>query len=611
MRLFILGQEIELRDSVVAQNKQVNDITSLSTRQTNYTNSFNIPRTAKNTRTLKDLGLVGNDSNVPYQKNVASLFSDTGECFVFEGWAEISEAGKDYKCNIYDGNLELYKVIENKTLADLVLTDLNHNKTTAEVVATFDNSKPYKYILADYNGQAVYDVDNKINIDYLIPSVKASWLVDAIQTYSGFTFNGSFKTDPDYTDLYLTYPKGTAVDTGTTQIYNPTSGLTPAVGLTVVGQQFTATEQITINFDVSDNLALRAEQPNFYVVVMGTLNGSFINSGKLVMNEGDVLSVSYQTYGEGTVDSGTTWISFIDKYNSQTINFLEELKGLSMRDFMNEIVWRFGLTLFKDKYTNVYGFKTLSEITDTDNAIVWGSVNGVNNKYVGKVSEKYIFGSYAQYNYFRYKYNDDKANYNDGFLKIDNQNLDDSKTAIQSKIFSPELANSDSLGFTTKVYKLWDKEVKDDQSAVKYKDLTNRFYFIKSKNKTFSPAITIGSLQLTTSTTVTSAPVENFTGLSFNQIIYNKYGDIQKLLNKSKVVIFEMNLKDSDVCDIDFSVPYFIEQEGAYFMLNKITNFVPNKSTTVEMVRLSFTKVPTPAYIPDYSSSDYSNDYLI
>jgi hypothetical protein len=578
MRLYILGQEIELKSTQIAQTKQVNDIASLETRQANFTPSFDIPPTAKNIRTLNDLGIVGNNSNIPYQKNEAYLYSDSGDCFIYKGWAIFTE---NFKCNIYDGNLEIYKAIENKTLADLDLTALAHSKTLAEVVSTFNDSKPYKYILADYNGNVLYDT-NKINIDYLVPSVKASWLISKIETYTGFTFNGSFKTNPDYLNLWMTYPKGTPSNLGTTEIYDNTTGLVAGLGLTLeVGVGFTATKNMILAYDI------KTATSGSYSV---TVNGVII-SGNLNVGVGDVISTVYVSDSDPTPsNSGEQGFMKIYKFNSLTIDFLDELKGITMRDFFNEIIWRFGLTLFKEKYTNVYTLKTISEITNPANAKDWS------NKFISKENEKYIFGTYAQNNFMRYKYNDENVIYNDGSITINNANLDYSKTIIQSKIFSPELSDSEALGFKTKVYKLWDKKqkkgaiwedgVKTADAITEWLPLANRFYFMRSIDKDFS-ALAIGSKSLLSSTTVTVAPVESFTGLSFKEIISTHYAETKKILNKSQIATCKLNLKDIDIVDIDFSVLYYFKQLGGNFRLNKVSNFISGRPTNVELIRVT------------------------
>lgn len=569
---YINGQQLELSDNKpIAQTKQVNDIASLESRQSNFTNTFIAPLTANNIKAMEFLNLVGNQSNLPYQKNLFDLIdADTGLHLIYKGWANVKKTdGKGYEIYVYDGIIDFYKAIENKTLADLDLKDLEHSKTLAEVVATFDNSRPYKYILADFNGKALYDT-NKINIDYLVPSVRASALVSKIEAFTGFTFNGSFKTNPDYLNLWLTYPKGTPADLGTTEVYDSVTGFVAGHGLTYsAGVGFTATEQIRVNATFF--------QQSFGGVAL-RLNGVGCG-GTIIMNTGDILSTWLYNRG-GNFDTGGRYFNKVLKYNSLNIDFLDELKGMTIREFFNEIIWRFGLTIFKRKYNTIYDFETIAEIIDPSNTIDWSK------KFISKESEKYIFGSYAQNNYMRYKYNDDNAIYNDGFLFIDNKNLADQKTIIPSKIYSPELAFSDNLGFVSKVYKLWNKESKDDGNTA-YKPLSNRFYFMRSVDKTFASPVTIGSESLANSQTIAAAPVENFTGLTFNEIIAIYYPDIKRILNKSQVLTCKFWLSTQDVNDIDFSVPYYIEQLGGSFMINKINNFIKGKETIVELIRIN------------------------
>ena len=163
-KLIINSIEIELQPSKpIARTLQVNDIATLNNRQANFTATFSIPKTAKNQKAFSLLGIVGTNSNIPYQKNECYYYSDSGECLVYKGWAVISATAKDYKCNIYDGNIDLYKAIENTTLNALDLSDINHFKTLDNVIDSFNNLTVYKYILADYNGKALYGT-NKILI---------------------------------------------------------------------------------------------------------------------------------------------------------------------------------------------------------------------------------------------------------------------------------------------------------------------------------------------------------------------------------------------------------------------------------------------------------------
>ena len=85
----------------------------------------------------------------------------------------------------------------------------------------------------------------------------------------------------------------------------------------------------------------------------------------------------------------------------------------------------FGLTAFKDKYTNTIEYLTLDEILQNTNVIDdW--------KFISKNSEKYAYSNFAKKNNFKYKYNDNNLNYNDGAIFIQNENLKD-ETRLRNK----------------------------------------------------------------------------------------------------------------------------------------------------------------------------------
>ena len=181
MRLFINDIEFDLPSNFdIARTKQVNDIGSIADRQTNYTQKIKLPRTKRNESNFNELGFIGSQSLIPYLQNTVKLYNDNGEAEILEGYAKVFGTYTDYyDVAIYDGYISFVKLIENLSLNALDLSEASHLKTLDNVIDSFNDLTVYKYIVADYNGKALYDTD-KINIDYLTPSVPISYLWDKI-----------------------------------------------------------------------------------------------------------------------------------------------------------------------------------------------------------------------------------------------------------------------------------------------------------------------------------------------------------------------------------------------------------------------------------------------
>jgi hypothetical protein len=616
MRLIINGQQIELDPSVtIARTLQVNDIGSPETRQASYTNTFNIPRTSNNVKTFKMLGIIGNNSNIPYQKNEAYLYDETGFCLVYKGWAVINETSNTFKCNIFDGVIDFYKAIENKTLADLNLTALAHEKTPTEVISTQDLSKPYVYVLADYNGKV--KTGSHINSDYLVPSVKVPWLWEKIEAFTGYQLNGSFKTNPDFTNLLLSYPKAVPPIVGPT-IYNSTTIEPDAFEVDFVNRTFypnlhifqtinTAilqadpidnrsliaqkTTKLKVTFSINPLISADYEGPGEIETIffIATFNGNTYEcngdtqtiSTFISVTQGGIINFPFVV--DFPLDYGT--ISFTDPFISCQIQevtnavlFEEEFAGMSIKQFVSEILWRFNLTIFKDPFLNSYTLKYLSEIVNAT-PLNWS------DKFNGLESESYIVGDYGQRSWLRHRYDDENSFYNDGYFDVNNTNLKESKTIIQSATYSPEFNPSVDIGFSTNVYKFWNKEVKDN-GDVNYKPVSNRFYFLKSEAIVLS-GTTIKSEVLGDNTHITNARREIFAGLKYSEIVDAYYTQMQQLLNQSKMMNVSLRLTEIDIANIDLSIPIYLSQLGGSFLINKIQNFAPYKDTKVELIKLN------------------------
>ncbi|WP_228853253.1 hypothetical protein [Aegicerativicinus sediminis] len=646
MRLLINGYRIDLYAGTrIKQTKQVNDIGDLDTRQTNFTNKLTVPGTPNNVRAFNFLGIPGNQSNIPYQKNDAFLWGENEELLVYKGWAIVKQtAGHDYDIYVYDGMIDFYKAIENKTLTDMGISDLNHLKNLTNVVGTWtDPDLPYRYNVADYNGKMVYDLV-KLNIDYLIPSASVEYLWEKLFEYIGWTFEGDVFATDDFLDLWLSYPKSIGDDTQATldvhlwqfdgapsyyansffgmYLYSNVLTHNPVVNNAYFessqqspeqppdGQIITVLQDGLYKFTFSGSLAIEAQpEADPLDILLQTLeNGEIIyyTAVEGIESGDDITKVFYINLSAGQSfklypsHSGTTFgvlgnVRVVgdmsidaDIVTGNQVDFEEAFIGMSIRDFVTDVMVRFSLTAYPDTINKHIKFLKHAEMVN-NNPEDWSK------KFVKRTSEDYIYGSYGQKNRFAYKYNEREAEHNDGFLYVGNVNLPAEKKVYQSPLYSPEKNKVDLVGQKVNVYKFWDKEVKDDGS-LKYKELDGRFYIMKSRS--VSAGITVGSEQFQEDQAVTSFPVEDFTGLAYKEVINNFYPTIYSVLNKSKVMDMVMNLTAVDVEKVDFSRPKFIEQEGAYFILNKIRDFEEGRLTKCEMIRMERSETETNVLLP-------------
>lgn len=663
MILYIAGRKIELSDKTkVAQTKQANDLISLNTRQTNYTNRFKIPLTSSNKKALAFLGIVGSTSQLPYQRNEVYLYSDSGECFIYNGFAVIKSTNKkEYDINIYDGNIDIYKAIENKNLSSLDLSEISHTKDLTNVVNSFTADLNYKYIIADYNGKALYDTD-KINIDFLVPSVKVKYLWDKIFTEFGYTYSGSVFDTFDFNNLWMTYPKGILSTVPDIELYDSNDlefERTNPAFVDPENVQFKQSSYLFQNSNTTDDLQQIFDDRHFKVFDSGqyrvqiggeirieslNLIGGIITNlttvaypveGSLwlaknsenITNSDNVTLVqllqsnigSNTDFNVSTVLDINTIVNLQDdeslcfvivndgnpnrnvnrvvevqevtlniaKVENEIINFDDAFINFKIKDFFNEVLYRYGITPYKDKYTNNYNFLTLQELLQTAEVVDWSSNQ---NKFNELISETYIYGNYAQQNVFRHKYNDENDDYYDGNILIDNENLQASRNAISSKIYVPEELQSNVFEKQTNVYKLWDKEPKDD-GTTNYKSLSKRFYFLREEEYSFTSPQTIGSEQLITEQVINSAPFESFFGLSYSNAIQEYYLPIYNILNEAKIYKANIFLEETDVTNIDFTKLYYIKELGGYFVLNKVVNFISRGNTQVELIKVNYNPI--------------------
>lgn len=639
----------------VKYNLQVSDIFNLAEVKSSYLDSFKIKKTAHNTRIMQGLGLVGDTSTIPYNKINASL-NYFGASVVHNGWLSVKETSEDYSISIIDGIIDFFKAIEGKTLGSaLDLTAINHIKSVSKVEASQDNYN-YKYILADYGGKVRTD-DNNINIDYLVPSVRVSYLLNLIGQTFGYNFTGDILTNSDLLDLFLTYPKP-PVETGAevAELYfegtkenvffdfleslyiytgSPFAQISKEItqGVHYIDNVNSFTSVNLIQGQVVDNWKYVVSENGNYKIEMfldadvtGTYYVQYIDafggtsfssytrssgiSAKLIingievndfrstnidknktfyynLNAGDVVSLRYffensRAYNRMRYNHTKTKLS-VSKTNIGGVDFSEALADFSIKDFIKELFWRYGITPIINQQKRTIFLQTFKEKVNSFDYVDWSE------KYIKRKKENYTIASFAQNNYLKHKYNGTDESFNDGVIKVDNKNIDENRDLLIGKTYSSEKGFTEieltSSAIMANIFPIWLSEVKEKAGVleVNYKPLANRFYFTKATR--LNAPLTIGSELLGGTSDLTSVFISNLQNVYFNALSAKYYDKHESTFNNLRIHEIELNLSISDIINIDFSKKYYFQQEGQYYILNKL-NFELGRESIGEFIRV-------------------------
>ena len=651
MQIQYLGRFLDLKeDEKVSYTMQVQDLADVSAVNSSVTTSFKIPKTVTNLDAFKQLSVPSDSSNLPYIKNEVRLY-DQGTIFINNAWLKVNSSDEEYyNVNIEDGIIDFFKAIENKTIgADLDLSSTQHNKDLVSVIDSFERND-YTYIIADYNGLNTYkrsDVEY-INIDYLVPSLNNKYIWDKIFNYAGFTYSGSIFDTEEFTNLWVTYPKAPTIEEDEEDYPEPITRLTakndgrfnseliqefPDViitfeledvslnGMTRNGNIFTVQTSGTYNLDANvvgkalfkrlDNWGNQDgyfESPlylRFYI--NGVLDERVIRYNSFILDyytialnlrEGDTISfvAGFDFVRESHAEDYPEEWSFdsyeirLNQVSQSAIDFGSELLDFSMVDYIKEILVRFSLTPFIDNETKHVRFLTLNERLQGNKLIDW------TDKYIQRNNESYTYNSYSINNWFRHKYNDENANFNDGKFVVNNSNLDTDKNIWNSKIYSynNEITVFYSNDFQNNSFPIWSREIKETINndtrvktfEVKYKGLSNRYYFIRRKY--LNKSTNIGSQVLRIEATENKVPIVEISKLSYSETVQDRYGNFSRVLNDTRIHEIEVSLNVNDLLSLDLEALYFFSQENQYYILNRMSFDLDNRVGKGEFVRVKY-----------------------
>lgn len=546
-------------DDSIEMVRQVMDIFDISVRVVDYSKTFKMPMTATNKGIFEGLGFV--DSAFPYKRSYADVYV-YGILLMQNAFVMVKQSNKsEYSVSLISESKELWKVVENNTLADLDLEDTEHTKTAGLIKeqweAGMNPAAKFLYFLADYGGKI--PSANTVFADYLVPSYRLSYLVDKIN----LKYDVNVVLPEFLADTFITFSDANEIEETNDKV---------------------VFEEIANPFKLLSEINYYIEEDGKYFL---EVFGFFAYSTFLKIHLGNYF---HEEPGAGiqlspiNLTSPDLNLRKFDKLtligNSANDDFLgivritrkaidvsgnKSFQNYKITDFLKEIIYQSASIPIKTG--NTYDFITLTEIIEND-AVDW-------SRYFDSEGETtYIIGKYGQNNWLRYKYAEAEDFNKDGLIPVQNVNLDTNKDIIKSTLYNTPV---NSIGFTlggkelqSQQYHLWKRTVeqKDGVFVERYQGQSGRMFLITGTDVTTTSNfdITGGSSTVSTNKTI----LANNEAYNFQKVVNDRYKEYSKILQRAEIkdVVFKIPL--IEFANFDFKRRIYVSQLQGYFIINRI-----------------------------------------
>jgi len=243
---------------------------------------------------------------------------------------------------------------------------------------------------------------------------------------------------------------------------------------------------------------------------------------------------------------------------------------ISPLDFMKDWLVRFGV-IFKVDETGYLRIKKLNDIlADTGTSIDWTT------KRSSDVSTDFTNG-FALNNYYQYSDNTETTNRGRGSLQLA-ESPKDELVKFTSVFKTADTLNDFGVNCAKlNLYESDSADFYDIRNAVPFTLLTVRDKLAEEPSVTYSGVVTSYKVAYFEDSTITRST-------SFQYFIDNYYSILENSLQNNKIVKRFYNLTEKDIFEYD---PFkMIYDNGEYYLVNKIENFVPGQLTRVELFRV-------------------------
>lgn len=549
-------------DDTIEMVRQVMDIFDISVRVVDYSKTFKMPMTANNKEIFEGLGFT--DSGFPYKRSYADVYV-YGILIMQNAFVMVKQSNKsEYSVSLVSESKEIWKVVENNTLADLDLDDTAHTKSATLIKeqweAGMNPAAKFLYFLADYGGKI--PSANTVFADYLVPSYRLSYMVDKIN----LKYDVNVVLPEFLADTFITFSDANEIEQTNDKVvfeqaYNPPKTITEITYIIEEdGKYVLDVEGLfgTYGFNTFLNISIgnySHHQPGagFYYSPID------LTSPEISLKKGDILKLS----GANPQDTLLGFLKITRKAIDVSGN--KSFQNYKITDFLKEIIYQSASIPIKTEST--YHFITLTEIIEND-AVDW-------SRYFDSEGETtYIIGKYGQNNWLRYKYAEAEDFNKDGLIPVQNVNLDINKDIIKSTLYNTPV---NSIGFTlgatpllSQQYHLWKRTVeqKDGVFVERYQGQSGRMFLLTGVDVTTTSNFDITGGGSTVSTN--KAILANNEDYNFQKVVNDRYQEYSKILQRAEIkdVVFKIPL--IEYANFDFKRRIYVAQLEGFFIINRI-----------------------------------------
>ncbi|MDR6944687.1 hypothetical protein [Mucilaginibacter pocheonensis] len=333
----------------------------------------------------------------------------------------------------------------------------------------------------------------------------------------------------------------------------------------------------------------------------GGLEGQFTFGVKTISADIDFqpgykVSVRWEFFGgEPEVFTLYTGASLSIKAKNQNVLYGQEIQcerifpDITQKDLLKDTLQRFGIICQTDNTTRTVTFSSFRDIVNNIPLAVNWTKQCLNQ---GK-TVSFQLGSYAQVNTMTSKEDDAilPKNFGNSQISVADKTLPLTTTLFESQ-FAPTLSRpyiGDSIAQILKVDTTQDADAVDFTIGTQPRILVDQKMDLRNQSGSPSVTFTDGDNHITVNDVI-SVPYFNKTGaehsLLWDDLRTTYYPELEKILRQTKKVVRYILLTPRDILELNLLIPVYLEQDSAYYYINKIDSWRKGQPTKVELVKL-------------------------